>query len=156
MRKRIIAPGQITVEEDKEWLDIANLGEVEVTSEDENFPIEAAIVPSGDRGWRAATIGEQTIRVIFDQPQQLTRIVLIVEEHEIPRTHQFVLSWSSDAGAPCQEIVRQQWNFSPPSTVREVEAYRVQLSAVKTLQLVNVPDISGREARASLMHLRLA
>ena len=40
----------------------------------------------------------------------------------------FVLRWSSDvgsSGAHSKEIVRQQWNFSPPELVREVEEYQV-------------------------------
>jgi hypothetical protein len=153
MRKRIISDQSSG--EDK-WLAVDKLGQIEVTSEDNDFPIELAIVPGYNQGWRAASVGEQMVRIIFDQPQQLTRIFLIFEEHEIPRTHQFALHWSSNVGAPYQEIVRQQWNFSPPSTVREVEDYRVQLSAVKMLQLAIVPDISAGEARATLMQLRLA
>jgi len=46
--------------------------------------------------------------------------------------------------------VRQQWNFSPPKTTREIEEYRVELSGVTVLELVVVPDISRGAARASL------
>jgi len=35
------------------------------------------------------------------------------------------LRWSSDVGSSLKEIVRQQWNFSPPESVREVEEYQV-------------------------------
>ena len=52
--------------------------------------------------------------------------------------------------------MRQEWNFSPPETVREVEDYAVELSAVRVLELVIVPDKTGGEARASLQSLRLA
>jgi hypothetical protein len=52
--------------------------------------------------------------------------------------------------------VRQQWNFSPPNTIREVEDYRVELSQVTILELVIVPDISRGAARASLKSLRLS
>ena len=56
-----------------------------------------------------------------------------------------------------REIVRQQWNFSPPDTTRETEEYRVELSDVTVLELVIVPDKSrGVAARASLKSLRLA
>jgi hypothetical protein len=40
--------------------------------------------------------------------------------------------------------VRQQWNFGPPNSVREVEEYRVELSGVTVLELVIVPDIQSR------------
>jgi hypothetical protein len=52
--------------------------------------------------------------------------------------------------------VRQQWNFSPPNTVREVEEYQVEISDVTILELVIVPDISRGAARASLKSLRLS
>jgi hypothetical protein len=52
--------------------------------------------------------------------------------------------------------VRQQWNFSPPNTTREIEEYHVQLSDVTILELVIVPDISRGAARASLKSLRVS
>ena len=156
MRKRIIASNQPIEREEETWLNIAKLGEIEVTSEDDNFPIESAMEPGTNRGWRAASPGQQTIRVVFDQPQRLTRILLIFEEHEIARSHQFVLRWSPAVAAPFREIVRQQWNFSPPGTVREIEDYAVQLPSVKILELFILPNIAGGEGIASLIKLRLA
>jgi hypothetical protein len=55
-----------------------------------------------------------------------------------------------------REIVRQQWNFSPPNTTREIEEYNVQLSDVTVLELVIVPDISRGAGRASLKSLRVS
>ena len=52
--------------------------------------------------------------------------------------------------------MRQQWNFSPPNTIREVEEYHVELSGVTVLELVIVPDISRGATRASLKRLRLS
>jgi hypothetical protein len=52
--------------------------------------------------------------------------------------------------------VRQQWNFSPARSVREVEEYQVDLLGVTVLELVIVPDITGGAARASLKSLRLS
>jgi hypothetical protein len=66
------------------------------------------------------------------------------------------LQWSPDGGQSFREIVRQQWNFSPPNTIREMEEYQVQLSDVTVLELVIVPDISRAAARASLKSLRLS
>src|SRR5207253_7911691 len=101
------------------------------------------------QGWRAASPGTQTIRLLFDQPQKLRRISLAFEENEIKRTQEFVLRWSSDGGTSFREIVRQQWNFSPPETVREVEEYQVELSNVTVLELIIVPNMSGGAARGS-------
>jgi hypothetical protein len=52
--------------------------------------------------------------------------------------------------------VRQQWNFSPPTTVREIEEYSVNLQDVSVVELEIVPNKSGGEVRASLESLRLA
>ena len=74
----------------------------------------------------------------------------------VPRTQEFVLRWSPDGGRSFRDIVRQQWNFSPPNSIREREEYQVHLSGVTVLELVIVPDISGGLARASLKSLRLS
>jgi hypothetical protein len=66
------------------------------------------------------------------------------------------LRWSADGGNSFREIVRQQWNFSPPETIREVEEYQVELGSVTVLELVIVPNASGGSARASLKSLRLS
>jgi hypothetical protein len=127
---------------------------VEVTSEEKDYPIESALVPGESKeGWRAAEPGTHTIRLIFDRPQKLKRISLVFEEKETSRTQEFVLRWSSDREGALREIVRQQWNFSPPHTITEVEEYRVELSDVTVLEVTITPDIAGGLARASLNSL---
>ena len=157
MRKRLITKtSQNAPHLDKGWLDLDSAATVEVTSEAKEYPVESALVSGEMRGWRAADSGTQTIRLIFDEPQKLTRISLLFEEGETERTQEFVLRWSPDGGRSFREIVRQQWNFSPPNTIREVEEYRVELSHVTVLELVIVPDISRGAARASLKSLCLS
>ena len=78
------------------------------------------------------------------------------QEDEQERTQEFVLQWSPDGGQSYREIVRQQYNFSPPEAAREIEDYNVDLDAVTALELRIVPDISGGSARASLAQLRVA
>jgi hypothetical protein len=61
MRKRIIAQTQKeTTSPDQDWLDMAGLAEVEITSEDATHPIESALLPGRASGWRAAGPGKQT------------------------------------------------------------------------------------------------
>lgn len=98
----------------------------------------------------------QIIRLRFDQPQQLKHIWLVFEETEAQRTQEFVLRWSPDHGRSFREIVRQQWNFSPPETIRETEEYDVDLRDVTVLELRILPDQGGGAARASLASLRVA
>jgi hypothetical protein len=157
MRKHLIAPiPQSAPALNEGWLDLDRAAVVEVTSEDKEHPVESALVSREMRGWRAADSGSQTIRLIFDEPQRLARISLVFEETETERTQEFVLRWSGDGGRSFREIVRQQWNFSPPNATREVEEFQVALSAVTVLELVIVPDISRGAARASLTSLRLS
>jgi hypothetical protein len=157
MRKRPFTPSpQATLPHGEGWLDLDRLAVVEVTSEDKNYPVEFALAGVGVQGWRAAESGTQTIRLIFDQPQSLKRIALVFEENDTERTQEFVLRWAADGGRSFREIVRQQWNFSRPDTIREVEEYQVELSNVAILELVIVPDINRGVARASLQSLRLS
>ena len=157
MRKRVIGTAPVETEPSEQgWLDLEELAQVEVTSEDAACPIEAALAPGEESGWRAAQPGPQTIRLLFDRPQRLSRVWLLFIEADTARTQEFVLRWSPDGGRSFREIVRQQWNFAPPETIREVEDYRVELSGVTVLELAIVPDQSGGEARASLARWRLA
>lgn len=157
MRTRLIIPTLETVRSRAEGsLDIERAAMVEITSEEKDFPVESVFVSGETRGWRAAEPGTQTIRLVFDQPQRLKQISLVFEENETMRTQEFVLRWSSDGGRSFREIVRQQWNFSPPQTIREVEKYQVELSSVTVLELIIVPNMSDGTARASLKSLRLS
>ncbi len=157
MHKRVFTPTTPGIRPyDEGWLDLDRAASVEVTSEEREYGIDSALVSGETQGWRAASPGTQTIRLLFDQPQRLRRIWLVFEETETERTQEFVLRWSPDGGRSFQEIVRQQWNFSPPNTIREIEEYRVEISNVMVLELVIVPDISLGAARASLKSLRLS
>jgi len=87
MRKRLITPiPQDARYGDEGWLDLDRAAVVEVTSEEKDYPVESALVSGEMRRWRAADPGSQTIRLIFDEPQRLTRISLVFEEGAIKRT----------------------------------------------------------------------
>jgi len=157
MRKRLISPtAECPGNPGQGWLDLERAAVVEVTSEDRDFPVESAFASEDARGWRAAAPGSQTIRLIFDRPQRLRCVSLVFEEAETARTQEFVLRWFSDGGSTVKEIVRQQWNFSPPESIREFEQYQVDLYNVEVLELVIKPEIGGGVARASLKTLRLS
>jgi hypothetical protein len=144
------------------WLDLERLAQVQVSSEQATNPIELALIPMQDDpatsgpGWQAAQSGEQTIRLLFDKPQSIKLIHLLFRETSHQRTQEFLLRYSTDQGASYNQILRQQYSFSPPSTYMQSEDYKVQLQAVTTLELSIIPDISGGNALASLASLRLA
>jgi len=77
-------------------------------------------------------------------------------EPRTERTQEYILRWSADRGDSYEEIVRQQWNFSPQGAPSETEVHHVELPAVTVLELSIVPDTSGGNAVASLAQLRLA
>jgi hypothetical protein len=158
MRKRIVSPGGTggLSASTAPWLDVERHAEVEITSEDAAHPIESALRPEVAGCWRAAGPGAQTLRLHFDDSQRLERIRLVFEELEVARTQEFVLRWSADGCATYREIVRQQYTFSPPGTVREVEDYTVQLDGVTTLELNIMPNIGGGMMRASLAQWAVA
>jgi hypothetical protein len=157
MRKRITPQGHnVGSEAISSWLDLDDCAEVEVTSEDASYPIESALIQEELTGWRASGPGKQTIRLHFDHPQNVQRIWLNFLETNTGRTQEYVLCWSPDNGQSFKEIVRQQWNFSPPSTISEIEDHHVGLQGVNILELNITPDISGGKSYASLARLRLA
>lgn len=151
MRKRVIDQERAV---EPGSLDIERIARVEITSEDPAHPIERALRDDGG-GWRAATPGEQVIRLVFDEPTRLQAIDLGFEEAGTPRTQEFVLRWSPDSGRSYREIVRQQYTFSPPGTVSETERYAVDLAGVTVLELRVIPDIVGSPTLASLRRLRV-
>ena len=157
MRKTLIdQPAENTPASDLIYLDLEHLAQVEISSECQDHPIESALKEGSESGWQAALSGEQTIRLIFDQPQTIKHISLLFDEQERPRTQEFVLLWRMECEDFFREILRQQYHFSPPVTSQEIEHYTVDLKQVKVLELQIIPDISGGEARAKLTRLRLS
>jgi len=156
MRKRLIPPvRENDADPGSGWLDLQQAAIVELTSEADGYPIEGAL-SHGQRGWRAGTPGVQTIRLLLDEPQTIQRIRLVFKEEEIARTQEFVLRWLQRGTDSWKDIVRQQWNFNPPSSMDEREDYTANLADATALELTIKPDISGGEAHASLQQLQVA
>ena len=138
-----------------EWINTEELAQVELSSEAQGYPIEAALSLRAGSGWRAGSPGPQVIRLRFENPFDLSSIYLLFEELEQARTQEFVLSWLSEEEHTYKHIVRQQYTFSPPGTTRQVEAYQVDLRGLKVLELKIVPDIANAIAHASVLQWRL-
>ena len=110
---------------DTDWLKLDDQVQVELTSEDPQWPIEGALMAPLGRGWRAATPGPQTITLVWPSPIHL---------HTCPScfrgafgtvgTQEFVLRASTREGD--HDVVRQQFTFAPPRTTRECEVVRRQ------------------------------
>lgn len=156
MRKRLIPPNPgDTSTFRRDWRGLETAAEAEVTSEDPAFPLESALGIAPGSGWRASTPGTQTIRLLFDHPLTVRRIHLEFREEQRERVQEFLLRWSPDGGQTWHDIVRQQYNFSSAAT-REIEDYRVQLDHATAVELQIIPDITRREATASLHRFQIA
>jgi hypothetical protein len=156
MQKRLVrAPGKHRGPPTS-WLEVENLAQVELTSEDPAHPIEAAFNSGRDAGWRASEPGAQTIRLLFNQPQPLRRIRLHFLEPTAERTQEFSLRWSPDGGRSFREVMRQQYTFSPGGATSEIEELEVDLAGVTVLELTIIPDQGRGQAHASLAEWRLA
>jgi hypothetical protein len=150
IRKKVIGE---TERLDEGWRDLSQCAAFEVTSEEVGSPLENALSPDASK-WIAATPGEQVIRITFDEPQNISKIFLLFEETANARSQEFVLSWQRVGQPQWQEIVRQQFNFSPPATTTEKENFNVSLQKASALELLIIPERSGG-GHASLSQLRI-
>jgi hypothetical protein len=159
MRKEIITAQGERVAQPAPWLDLTTIARVEITSEDDLFPIEHALDHAKTTGWRAAHTGPQTIRLRFDEPQELHRIQIHIIDRASERTQELALTVEL-IGCGRQEVLRQQFNFSPGGSTEELEDLNVELAHVSMLELVIDPDRAHVSAHsqnyATLTALRLS
>jgi hypothetical protein len=158
LRKHILTPHQIMSGRGAAEKDIAAVATVLVSSEDPRHPIDYAF--DGQRGpgasrWIAEQSGEQTLILAFDSPQTIRQILVEVEEPEISRTQEMAVSISRDGGQTYRELIRQEYNFSPPGTTLEHEEWSIKADAISHLQLRIKPDKGGKAGRATLSTLAL-
>jgi hypothetical protein len=137
-------------------IEIAAVAAVLVTSESPDHPVDHAF--DGRRGpgasrWIAGETGEQELILAFDTPQTIRQVGLEVEELEVSRTQELHLSASCDGGRTYRELLRQEYNFSPPGATFEREQWGVTAQGVTHLRLVIKPDKGGKPCRATLTSL---
>jgi hypothetical protein len=72
------------------------------------------------------------------------------------RTQEFTLRWSEAPHGSFTEIARQQYNFSPRGSTREVEDYQVRLNNVSVLELTIKPELDAGSGIAALSRLCIA
>jgi hypothetical protein len=159
MRKSIVSPSPVTATPIRDlWRDLERIARVEITSEDEAFPIEHALGKVETTGWRAAGTGPQIIRLHFDEPLTIHRIYLHFIDKTAERSQEFAIFAGS--GTELREVVRQQFSFSPGGSTEEIEDYTVALEHVTVMELKIDPDRSHdpnqSQSYASLQSLRLA
>ena len=135
MRKNLVsAIHNIDAASKHDWLELERVARVEVSSEAEGYPVEGALLNDGQRGWRANEPGIQTIRLLFDHPQTIRVVRVVFKEEESARTQEFVLRWLPEGTSDWKDVIRQQWNFSPPQTAIECEEYKIDLPSAGGLE----------------------
>jgi hypothetical protein len=159
MRKSIVSPSAVAATPISDlWRELERIARVEISSEDEQFPIEHALGKKETTGWRAAATGPQLIRLHFDEPLNIKRLRLHFVDKAAERSQEFAVYAGS--GPELKEVVRQQWSFSPHGSTEEIEEYTVNLSGITMLELRIDPDRSHDPKQsqnyASLQSLKLA
>ena len=138
--------------------DLAALATVLVTSEAPDHPVDYAFDdsrgPGGSR-WIADAPGKQRLALVFDTPQTLRTLTLEVEELATSRTQELAVTISRDGGHTYQELLRQEYNFSPPGTTFEREVWTLGADGVTHLQLTIKPDKGCSPCYATLTSLIL-
>jgi hypothetical protein len=159
LRKQIIRPSTATPALMPGEIDIAAVATVLVTSEAPEHPVDFAFDhhrgPGGNR-WIAGEPGEQTLILAFDAPQAIRRVALEVEEPEVARTQELQLAVSTDGGRTYREVLRQEYNFSPPGTSFEREDWTLDAVGVTHLRLQIRPDKGSKPCRATITSLALS
>jgi hypothetical protein len=158
LRKQILTIHPKAVDHRTAEKDVAALATVFVTSEDPNHPIDDVFDdhrgPGGSR-WIAERPGEQTLILAFDTPQTLRKVLVEIEETDVSRTQELDVSVSDDGGQSYRELVRQEYNFSPPGTTLEREEWSIRAEGISHIRLRIKPDKGGKSCRATLTTLAL-
>ena len=157
LRKQIIRPSPTTPVPPSGGIDVVASATVLVTSE-AGHPVDNAfdgLSGPGSTRWVAGEPGEQSVILAFDAPQSIRRVALEIEEVDLARTQELDLAVSSDGGLTYREVLRQEYNFSPPGTTFEREDWAVPAGVVTHLRLQIRPDKGGRLGRASITSLVL-
>jgi hypothetical protein len=137
-------------------INVVTAATVLVTSEDPEHPVDHAFDSHrglGGTRWIAGEPGEQTVIVAFDAPEAVGRVILEVEEPEVVRTQELQLAISSDGGRTYRDVLRQEYNFSPPGTTFEREDWAVSAAGATHLRLQVKPDKGDKPCRATLTSL---
>lgn len=134
---------------DADWLDLDAVADVTVTARGER-------VSRGRSMWSAECPGEQLIEVRFHHPMAVRHLKVMTTEAEQARTQEMTVWVSLHRGERHREVLRQQFNFSPPGATEQVEEYALRFEQVSAIQLRIVPSIDGRPATARVKELRVS
>ena len=131
------------------WIDVLRLARVEVSSEDELFPVTRALAHTPTLGWRAAKPGPQRLRLLFDAPQTIARVWIHILDRASERTQELVL-YGGAAGEDLREVARLRFTFGPAASTEEIEDLAVALAGVTVVELRIDPDVGHAGPRSQM------
>ncbi|MER3424944.1 MAG: carbohydrate-binding protein [Nitrospiraceae bacterium] len=139
-------------------ISIPDAATVLVSSEMPGHPVDCICDDQrgpGSTRWIADGPGDQSLVLAFDTARTLHKVSLEVEEPDVSRTQELALSISHDGGQTYREVLRQEYNFSPPGTSFEHEEWHIPAEGVTNLWVWIRPDKGGKPCRASITSLVL-
>jgi hypothetical protein len=156
LRKQVLQP--VGSQSSGREISIADAATVLVSSELSDHPID--YMCDGQRGpgstrWIAEQPGDQTVVLAFDTARNIDTVTLEIEEREVSRTQELTLAISRDRGQTYEEVLRQEFNFSPSGATFEHEEWRLAAEGITSLRLWIRPDKGGKPCRASITSLVL-
>jgi len=156
LRKQLIQPADRRALQGE--ISIPDTATVLVTSERLDHPIDD--ICDGQRGpgstrWIAGQPGDQTVIIAFDTARDIQAVSLEIEEKEVGRTQELTLSTSRDGGQTYREVLRQEFNFSPPGTTFEHEEWRLAAEGITHIRVWIRPDKGGSPCYATMTSLTL-
>jgi hypothetical protein len=158
LRKQFLQPRSVEMVPAHDEIPVVATATIYVTSETPDHPVDYIFDskrgPGGSR-WVAQQPGEQMVMLGFDAPQTIRTVLLEIEEQQVSRTQEVTLLASFDGDQTRREILRQEFNFSPPGTTFERERWSVSLEHVTHLLLMIKPDKGRQDCFATITSLVL-
>ena len=157
MRKRITpSAGEATSPSGEDWLDLEDVAEVEITSEDPAYPVESALIPAEPQAGGPQSPASRRSGCALPNRNRCTGSGWSSSSQMLSAPRSSCCAGPRMGGRTMHEVVRQHWNFSPQGSTQQTEDHPVELSGVTILELSIDPDIGGGRAHASLGELRIA
>ena len=103
----------------KKWLNLEEIARVEISSEDPQYPIESAFTHGEGLGWRASQPGEQTIRLLFDEPKTFDGYRSAFRSHKLSER-----SSSLCAGQIAKQVLSKRLFGSNGTLIPEIRRWR--------------------------------
>ena len=156
LRKKLFKSEPIAPLARQDSIDISAVATVLVTSERAAQPVDNIF--DGQRGpaasrWVAEQPGEQTLILAFDIPQDLNFVAIEIEETEVARRQEILLSVSQDGGLTYRDLIRQEYDFSPTGATFESEHWTIREKGVTHLRLMIKPDKGDGPGHATVSAL---